>query len=272
MLTRLKIWWAVQQLQHSALIDQGLFEKLVFWRAEKPLVRLLSDRSHIIRLEAARALGRLHDPQAVDDLIKVLKDWHVMVRIAAVEALGAIGDSKAVLPLIGVLTDDDYIPTRGFAATALKSLGDSRAIEPLIAVLAGADPETPRASDKRGVFLDALANLGDARAIAPLLKLASDREIAAIVIRALSSIVERVAQRIPEPDLRRLADLRDPIQTNYEPVTREFPGGSSTEYEPTGHYSVDSRRLRELALSELKRRGNADGPHPAIPSTGCAGG
>lgn len=75
-----------------------------------PLVNLLKrDPDTAVRQEAARALGNIGDPMAVDALLDVVNDPRLQVR--AIEALGKIGDRR-VLPflfrLIGELKTGDY--------------------------------------------------------------------------------------------------------------------------------------------------------------------
>jgi len=74
-----------------------------------------------IRRDAARALGELEDPRAVEPLIAALKDESFSVRKAAAEALGKIGDTRAVEPLSAALKDKDS-DVRKAAAEALVSL------------------------------------------------------------------------------------------------------------------------------------------------------
>jgi len=60
-----------------------------------------------IHSAAARALGLIQDPRAVEPLINALKDKNKHVRYAAAVALGDIQDSRAVEPLIDALKDKD---------------------------------------------------------------------------------------------------------------------------------------------------------------------
>ena len=52
------------------------------------------------KASAARALGEINDPKAVDPLIAALKDKKPEVRGTAAVALGEIGDKKATMPLV----------------------------------------------------------------------------------------------------------------------------------------------------------------------------
>jgi HEAT repeat protein len=62
-------------------------------------IRLLSDDDEVSRWKAAEALGRMEDPEAVDELIGTLWDDDPRVRLKAAWALGRIGDQRAYAPL-----------------------------------------------------------------------------------------------------------------------------------------------------------------------------
>lgn len=72
------------------------------------------------RKQAAWALGRLKDTQALDPLTEALKDDDL--RIASVWALGEIGGEKASEALVRVLTDE-FSPEKEEAVKALNRLG-----------------------------------------------------------------------------------------------------------------------------------------------------
>ena len=107
------------------------------------LLRGLNHRSHHARQDAARALGRIGDPRAIEPLILALNDGYPNVQSAAVEALVLIGEPavepiiyalrgregrpiEAMEALIDVLRDGDRHVRRA-AAIALGEIGDSRA-------------------------------------------------------------------------------------------------------------------------------------------------
>jgi HEAT repeat protein len=62
-------------------------------------IRMLSDDDEVSRWKAAEALGRMGDPDAVDELISTLWDDDARVRLKAAWALGRIGDRRAYAPL-----------------------------------------------------------------------------------------------------------------------------------------------------------------------------
>jgi len=96
-----------------------------------------------LRYYAAWWLGkfRVKTTIAVDSLIKALTDQEdrapdggFPLRRNAAKALGKLGNLQAVIPLIDCLECDDYY-VRESAAQALEMLGDSRAITPLMDLL-----------------------------------------------------------------------------------------------------------------------------------------
>ena len=98
-----------------------------------------------VRWDAARALGEIKDPRAVEPLSAALKDERFSVRQAAAEALGKIGNARAVEPLIAAL-GDERSDMRQAAAKALGAIGDARAMEPLIAALKDKDSAVRKAA------------------------------------------------------------------------------------------------------------------------------
>jgi hypothetical protein len=96
-------------------------------------IRRLKSDDWETRRNAAQALGKQRDKQAVEPLVAVLKDTNWSVRYAASKALAQIGD-VAVEPLIAALKDGN-LGVRWNAAEALGEIGDMRAVEPLILAL-----------------------------------------------------------------------------------------------------------------------------------------
>lgn len=102
-------------------------------RAVEPLIAALGDPYYDVRMSAAEALGKIGMP-AVTPLIAALTNTNSSVRDTAADALGEIKDPRAVEPLIAALTDANYFVRTG-AAYALGEIKDTRAIKPLIAAL-----------------------------------------------------------------------------------------------------------------------------------------
>lgn len=120
------------------------------------------------RMEAAKKLGALGNPRAVEPLIAALGDPNVRVRKCAAEALGKIGDARATEPLIRVLEDWD---TRHAAAKALCKLWQSD-LSRLIAALEHPHWEVQKEA------AELLGESSDVRAIEPLItKLKDYRDV-----------------------------------------------------------------------------------------------
>ena len=88
------------------------------------LIPCLKDERWRVREQAAKTLGNLKDPQAVQGLIIACRDRDGAVKSSAAEALGKIGDPKAVPTLIKLFKDTSKI-VRETAGTALVHIGDS---------------------------------------------------------------------------------------------------------------------------------------------------
>lgn len=108
-----------------------------------PLLELLGDAAHPTgRLWAARILGRVADPRAVDDLVARLSDRDDRLRMAAAEALGAIGDPRALQPIVRATLRDPAPQVRAHAAGAVARIEGERAVDVLVAALADPDYAT----------------------------------------------------------------------------------------------------------------------------------
>jgi HEAT repeat protein len=106
-----------------------------------PLERLLNDLHDpdtFVRSSAAREMGKLRDPRAVEALIQELHNPDWRARRNAAQALGASRAALAVEPLIAALKDRT-MTVRARAAVALGRIKDARAIPALVAVLQSGD-------------------------------------------------------------------------------------------------------------------------------------
>jgi HEAT repeat protein len=74
-------------------------EGLSYEERRAHFIRMLSDDDEVSRWKAAEALGRMEDPEAVNELISTLWDDDSRVRLKAAWALGRIGDQRAYAPL-----------------------------------------------------------------------------------------------------------------------------------------------------------------------------
>jgi HEAT repeat protein len=136
---------------------------------------------------AAKTLGLLREPTAIDALVEALGEQRLTephVANDAALALGRIGDLRAVPALVAALTRASPHGTPGRAAEALAHLEDRRAVAPLIALLEDA------ASADRSAAATALGQLKDPRATAPLLDALaqSDAELGGAAARALGRL------------------------------------------------------------------------------------
>jgi len=191
---------------------------------ERALDTLLELYDHD-RTEAARSLGEIGSPLAVDKLIKTLYDWNESARRAATNSLAAIKDPRAiepliknmrsgaswalteigepaVEPLISALEFKDFNVRQG-AAKTLGRIKDIRAVDPLIKAL-GDEVRFVRAN-----VAEALGNIGDKRAVKPLINVLKDeysvRKEAAI---ALGKIGDTSWTNYFIDELRRSQDLQ----------------------------------------------------------------
>lgn len=127
---------ALEKLGEKEVVKQA--EDLADNSLEQLLAALNNERHHI-RQHAARNLGEMADPRAVEPLVKAMleegyksgskyEENKVCRRIS--EALIKIGDPRAVEPLFEAL-EANYWDSQAYAAETLGELGDKRAIGPL---------------------------------------------------------------------------------------------------------------------------------------------
>ena len=79
------------------------------------LIERLADEDPTVRVEAARALQRIHNPVAIDPLLAVLrqgKEQEAQVRMEAACALGQYAENRVVEQLIQSLQDDNLAVNR----------------------------------------------------------------------------------------------------------------------------------------------------------------
>jgi len=112
-------------------------------RAVGSLIEVLTNPKEVVRWEAAKALGQIHDPAAAQALVGALEDEMFDVRWLAAEGLGAIG-CKALVPLLQALSrHPDSVWLRGGAHHVLSKLA-AKCIEdvwrPVLAALENVEP------------------------------------------------------------------------------------------------------------------------------------
>ena len=164
-------------------------------RALAPLIKVLHSGDWIVRMHAAKALGRVRNADAVELLMPLLQDKVKAVREEAAAALAAIGDAsiphllkalqhedwlvrlhaveslgrsrskRAVEPLLSVLFNDQDSAVREDAVRALGDIGDPQAIDYLFTAM--------REPGLRILAVEALGRIGDARAVPVLIDVLS---------------------------------------------------------------------------------------------------
>ncbi len=144
------------------LLEKG---NMIIISEEKELEKLIEDLKNSDvegRINAAKALGKLKDPKAIDQLIQAFNDINKFVRLSALESLVEIGE-PAVPALINALRDTNLY-VRQYSVEVLGRIKDQRAVDPLINALKDADyPEVQYSLTK------ALGELGNPKAIEPLM-------------------------------------------------------------------------------------------------------
>jgi len=182
------------------------------------LIISLKDKDAKVRKWAAKSLGEIKDPSAVDALIEAMTDEQSPVADAAF-ALQLIGDPRAVPPLIQSINHKDLFVAR-MAAQVLGSFPGPLVIEPLIAALGHTDYHV------RKNAIGAIAHTGDPRAVGLLInKLADEswlmRASAAWALGFISSKIKstRLVGQM-ETALKRV--LKDPyVDDGIYPVREE---------------------------------------------------
>jgi HEAT repeat protein len=128
--------------------------------AVEPLIPLLQDKVKAVREEAAAALVAIGDA-AIPSLLKALQHEDWLVRLHAVESLGKARSKRAVVPLLSVLFNDPDSAVREDAVRALGEIGDPQAVEHLFTAM--------REPGLRTLAVEALGQIGDRRAVPVLI-------------------------------------------------------------------------------------------------------
>ncbi|MDW5330597.1 HEAT repeat domain-containing protein [Plantactinospora sp. KLBMP9567] len=123
--TRLRALWFLADLRHPDAVQ--------------PLIGLLGDPA--LTEQAARALGHIGDPRAVEPLMPLAQQTRGAGDTAVI-ALGNIGDLRATDVLLKRLANPADL-TLDTVAGALGRLGDPRAVEPMRAILSRLRVTTP---------------------------------------------------------------------------------------------------------------------------------
>ena len=103
-------------------------DKYLLWEGDGP------------RRDAAAALGRLGNPEAIPTLASVLRDEDAPLRAGAIEALAQIRHPDAIgplIPLLGDIREADGTPVQERVAAALRQLGAGDRVDVVLAALGG---------------------------------------------------------------------------------------------------------------------------------------
>jgi HEAT repeat protein len=140
-------------------------------RAIGPLIPLLQDKVKAVREEVTIALAAMGEA-ALPSLLEALKHPEWLVRLHAVEALGKSRSADAVEPLLWALFNDHDQAVREDVVRALGDLADRRAMEFLVTVM--------KEPGLRPLAVEALGKIGDRRTVPILIAVleGSDRPVA----------------------------------------------------------------------------------------------
>ena len=208
--------------------------------ALEPLVMMLNSQNAETCKGAIDAIAKIGNPYAIEPLTVMLQHPSKSVRNAAAEALRALGwqtedPTQCVLQAIE-LRDWQTIAQYGAVA-----------VQPLISAI--------KANQKDRELCDAaaatLAIISDPAALKLLLPSVRDGQIAGSIVQALHHILESASSSVEEQDLRTISNLANVVQFQYSFDARY------NSYVRTGMQSVDTTRLKRLAMQELVRRGLA---------------
>jgi HEAT repeat protein len=155
-------------------------------RVLDPLLRALASHDWIVRMHAAKALGRLANPLSVPRLIPLLHDKVKAVREEAAAALAAIGEAS-VPALLEAMRHQEWL-MRLHAVEALGKTRSSSAVEPLLGVVFN-DPDSAVREDA----VRALGDIGDTGAVEFLFAAMKDPGLRTLAVEALGKIGDRRA-------------------------------------------------------------------------------
>lgn len=177
-------------------------------RVHDPLIRALKSHDWIVRMHAAKALGRIKEPASVPALIPLLQDKVKAVREETSSALAAIGEA-AIPALLAALRHGEWL-VRLHAVEALGKAKSPAAVEPLLSVLFNDADSAVREDAVR-----ALGEIGHPQAVDFLFTAMKEPALRTLAVEALGRIGDRRAVPI-------LIDVV--VGTNPPEVTRPVAG------------------------------------------------
>ena len=161
-------------------------------RVLDPLINALGNTNWIVRMHAAKALGRVKDPKAAEPLCPLLHDKVKGVREECVQALTQLGDAGVPFLLEG-LKHEEWI-VRLHAIEALGNMKSSQGVEALLYVLFNDRDSAVRVDAAR-----ALGNIGNPQAVEHLITAMRQKDLRPVAIEALGKIADtRAVQAIVE--------------------------------------------------------------------------
>ena len=200
-------------------------------RAVDPLITALHDSNHYVRREAAKSLGRIGNDKAIPPLIQALKDEDRSAREGAAEGLADM-KGKALGPLLNALNDPDWHVRMG-VLVALRIIGDKKGVPGIAASMKDENRFVRREAVK------SLGRIGDARVIPVLVEALKDedRSVRMRAVGALSKIggdqaIDPLIEALKDNDsgvrlraVQALEELKDPrgIQAISNSVNTETP-------------------------------------------------
>ena len=251
----------------SAVLDQQSVPRVTWWpvaaafqrvedrRAAYVLMAFARGEGRFGRAFAARGLGALRDPVAVDALVPLAKDWarDTGAAVAAVKALGSIGDRRAGPVLIELLRTKGLDPLlRLEVIGALASTRASGAFDLLLPLA-----EDPVPAVRAAVFTGL-------RAIDPLsytvMLSGLDPDPDWRVRSAIASSLSMLERDAAEPRLRAMLKDTGPARDSRGPLgAREDQGGATGAAaprvaDPPGCRDSERGRVRHRRGEACRRR------------------
>lgn len=173
-------WWYERERAAEPLLEaiEGMGAMAV-----DPLLEALTDKEGTVRRFAARLLGHIKDPRAVQPLGMALYDTHFEVGKAVAESLAGFGP-----PGLKVLAEALHHPEtwlRQHAIAGLTLSGDKRIVPVILDMLKDPDREVQKQA------IQSLGTLQDTRAVPALQKIAldrRDREMSTLAREALNAV------------------------------------------------------------------------------------
>jgi HEAT repeat protein len=166
---------------------------------------LLQDKVPAVREEAGRAMQTIGDA-CVPKLLDSLHDSNWKIRLRAVEALALLKPQEAVGPLMRLVLEDSDTAVRQDAVRALGLIGDTRAIPLLLSSLALKTPSLKLPA------IEALGQIRSTEAIPALIALVNSLPTEAYEDRMEGCTDPQYKEDLPplEAAIKALAKIRDP--------------------------------------------------------------